>query len=559
MKLMKLFLSLFVVLTQIFPANALADGPATLGGGGNSQQPTCTLGNCSTSGSGVSGESDDFFDNSPLSNPSVPDGWTVAASNANYAFLESVETINGLSRKTLRLLNLQSNENTLLTSVPNQTSSLIATVRDVAPDGSVVIYGTGTTSGQGSAAIKSLSTNASSVVSGRLTSVTFSENLMVVEVDSPWVIGIKDYHAYRLSDLQKTDEYSKIHSSYTNLHVIDPDAQILVASRINPSQPAELQLVIYSAADPNRLKRYAPITLGIDSNARMTYRDAIKLASGSQVVTASMEADHVNSTTVWSLVNKKGLTLDGTVINAVLSGNFASYTLRRKNGTVYTVLVNLVLPAVVSLPGGITPRTPDSITAVAGMPGVFKVEASDMYVYTVNLFTGKIIDLGSNDPAKAVRVEQVKQIYRDILNREADISGLMSWTLSGMTIVEIRSGILNGPEARPIQIRKFYVELLGREPDSGGFNNWMNSGLSVSQIKMQILYSPEYLNAGSNVVFFIQRLYRNLLGREADWGGLTNWYFFLMSRGNTVQARAELVSMFILSAEYQHRLRQGII
>lgn len=57
-----------------------------------------------------------------------------------------------------------------------------------------------------------------------------------------------------------------------------------------------------------------------------------------------------------------------------------------------------------------------------------------------------------------VTSDQVAQAYRDILEREADPSGLQHYTKSGMTLAAIRQDLLNSEEYKQLQLRKAAIQ-----------------------------------------------------------------------------------------------------
>jgi hypothetical protein len=64
--------------------------------------------------------------------------------------------------------------------------------------------------------------------------------------------------------------------------------------------------------------------------------------------------------------------------------------------------------------------------------------------------------------------------------------------------------------------------VLGREADAGGLANALNSDLSIEQLREAFMNSDERRNRGAQREAAIKQLYRDVLGREADAGGLAN-------------------------------------
>lgn len=134
--------------------------------------------------------------------------------------------------------------------------------------------------------------------------------------------------------------------------------------------------------------------------------------------------------------------------------------------------------------------------------------------------------------------EQISQIYRDVLGREADAGGLSFYDSSKFSPEQIKADIMKSPEYRERAITQMYQDILGRAPDQGGLRFYMNPEFTLDQIKQNLLQSPEYLGKDSEIREVpriisldemykgvdrkqaISDLYKNFLGREPDEGGL---------------------------------------
>lgn len=106
---------------------------------------------------------------------------------------------------------------------------------------------------------------------------------------------------------------------------------------------------------------------------------------------------------------------------------------------------------------------------------------------------------------------------------------------------------LNDPIARVVRL---YKAALDRAPDPEGLNFWASNiaaGVPIRTLAGQIAGSAEFqtrYNAGDNTGF-VQQLYRNALGREADAPGINFWLTALAS-GST---RGDVLVQFSESAE----------
>lgn len=86
-------------------------------------------------------------------------------------------------------------------------------------------------------------------------------------------------------------------------------------------------------------------------------------------------------------------------------------------------------------------------------------------------------------------------------------------------------GGLGGVDPRADYIQGLYRDLLGREADAGGLNYWMNSGLDEFGLYDAINTSPESQAQFYQINYLdpIRHLYQTALGREADQDGLDYW------------------------------------
>jgi hypothetical protein len=100
-----------------------------------------------------------------------------------------------------------------------------------------------------------------------------------------------------------------------------------------------------------------------------------------------------------------------------------------------------------------------------------------------------------------------------------------------------------------------YETILGREPDDDGFNAWvkvLENGCTRKKVLAGFLnseemrelcssigieagsyYSDEIVDKNTKVTYFVSRMYRCCLGREADYAGLTSWVSALLDKRAT--------------------------
>jgi hypothetical protein len=148
----------------------------------------------------------------------------------------------------------------------------------------------------------------------------------------------------------------------------------------------------------------------------------------------------------------------------------------------------------------------------------------------------------------------VATLYEGLLNRAADAGGLNYWTgqmNSGVTPVEVASGLLASTEYRGRAVGQSYQALLGRTADLGGLNTWigsLQSGASLDQIKAGILGSDEFFTrSGGTAQGFLTALYQDVLGRPLDPVGQSTW----SAAAATSAGRLQIAQQVVGSSEAQ--------
>jgi hypothetical protein len=143
----------------------------------------------------------------------------------------------------------------------------------------------------------------------------------------------------------------------------------------------------------------------------------------------------------------------------------------------------------------------------------------------------------------------VKGIYRTLLGRDADASGLSYWVgilNGGSARSTLVTAFWNSPENRGREVDTYYQVYLGRSADSGGRSYWISqlqNGADETAIVLSFLLSPEELSAPNNV--FVQRLYQGALGRGASASEISYWVGQL-TQGTT---RRQAANSFVFSSE----------
>ena len=93
--------------------------------------------------------------------------------------------------------------------------------------------------------------------------------------------------------------------------------------------------------------------------------------------------------------------------------------------------------------------------------------------------------------------QEVRDVYEDVLGRDADRRGLRDWSRTvirrGNSFDDVREGIANSEEAED-RINDIYRDVLGREADRDGLETWtdaLEDGESLNDVRREIQESDE--------------------------------------------------------------------
>lgn len=133
------------------------------------------------------------------------------------------------------------------------------------------------------------------------------------------------------------------------------------------------------------------------------------------------------------------------------------------------------------------------------------------------------------DPTQAQKY--VVALYADFLSRSPDPGGLNHWsnllTSGQMQRRQIAYSMATTDEWLNKVVNDFYVSTLGRNADPSGLTHWRNllrAGMPVAEVAARFYASDEYFaRAGSLPTAWVDNLYRKLLNRAPDAGGLAFW------------------------------------
>lgn len=194
-----------------------------------------------------------------------------------------------------------------------------------------------------------------------------------------------------------------------------------------------------------------------------------------------------------------------------------------------------------------------------------------------------IVDEEAVRKEKRAKIETfVARLYRGFLGREPEEAGLKSWAdalaakkITGSKIVR---NFIHSQEFTNLNlddegyITALYRTIFGREPDQKGLDAWkdvLDRGYSRDKVMEGFVNSDEMkalcdeagivydryrstdpVDVNINTTRFVIRLYRLIMGRNADKGGLDTWVTALNSGNLTA---SEVVNSFFDSVEWKNR------
>ncbi|TMQ35387.1 MAG: DUF4214 domain-containing protein [Planctomycetota bacterium] len=164
-----------------------------------------------------------------------------------------------------------------------------------------------------------------------------------------------------------------------------------------------------------------------------------------------------------------------------------------------------------------------------------KVDASGLAAWSALLDTGtsqfQVVRLIQTDPHHEFLFREVDQLYRQYLHRASDPGGAnaaVQFLAQGGTVEQLATILATSPEFNQGQtngsndswLNAFYLDALGRQVDPGGQAAWDHAfagGATRAQVAAGIFGSDEYHRD------LVSAYYLQVLDRTADAGGLAGW------------------------------------
>jgi hypothetical protein len=175
----------------------------------------------------------------------------------------------------------------------------------------------------------------------------------------------------------------------------------------------------------------------------------------------------------------------------------------------------------------------------------------------------------------------ITHLYETCLGRSPEEGGMQAWQSQirrGATGVQIMRGFIYSDEFKNLKlsdteyVTALYAAVFGRKPDNDGLKAWVDvleHGCSRDKVISGFAKSVEFVNLcrtikievgnfvmvdirdlNTRTTYFVDRLYRNCLGRKWDTDGLTAWVSALANKQIT---GSQLVESFFYSDEFMSK------
>ncbi|WP_296265271.1 DUF4214 domain-containing protein [Pseudomonas sp. UBA6562] len=256
------------------------------------------------------------------------------------------------------------------------------------------------------------------------------------------------------------------------------------------------------------------------------------------ILSGSNHADVVDTGAGFDIVQLDGSSSDYTVtagnsFNVNLTGNQTAaisnaefLTFNNEDGTLDTIALahSDAEAAALRLYQGVLGRDAD---AGGAKTFVEAVNAGTSLSDIANTF------LKSSEFSDVVNTADVNELYQALLGRDADAGGSQVWQevlQNGGSLADVAASISVSAEAQELDasngefVSSLYTNVLGREAEEGGLQNWVSAlynGVSRADVAKSIVGSSEALDKANGD--FVDSLYQSALGRTADEGGKAAW------------------------------------
>ncbi|MCA9101156.1 MAG: DUF4214 domain-containing protein, partial [Planctomycetales bacterium] len=147
-------------------------------------------------------------------------------------------------------------------------------------------------------------------------------------------------------------------------------------------------------------------------------------------------------------------------------------------------------------------------------------------------------------------------LYQEALGRSPDVGGFNGWLTqldAGMSREDVANKFWHSRERAGQVIEELYQNLLGRGSDKRGREYWIDrtmAGMTVEDLTIVFVTSTEYISKHSSNSSYVDAMYRDILGRQADTAGHDHF----VQQLNQGMTREALAGVFYNSTEMRTRL-----
>jgi hypothetical protein len=190
--------------------------------------------------------------------------------------------------------------------------------------------------------------------------------------------------------------------------------------------------------------------------------------------------------------------------------------------------------------------------------------------FTHTSFQYKIVDGNGDNATATISIDRhlsggqgndqsyVKALYRELLGRDADATGLVHWVdllSKGVPRQQVSASLIDSDEARVKQIDDLYFTYLERNGEDAGVQadlHFLQQGGTLQDLRAMFLTSAEFMAlSGTTPEQYVEALYRTVLARSgAGDNGAASFVSFIQQGGD----RGDVVHAILSSQEASEKL-----
>jgi hypothetical protein len=274
----------------------------------------------------------------------------------------------------------------------------------------------------------------------------------------------------------------------------------------------------------------------------------ISLATNTTVsidLASATSSDQIVSASTVTPPTLGGAILTGNLLNNYVPGQGTKFTIVQNTSPMPVVGIFAGIPEGGSVTfGGVSYRV--SYVGIGGADGI----GNDVTLTTLN----GIIPPGPTP--QAGNGDYLFYLYNSILGRNPDTSGYNNFVgilNAGGSRTTVANALYYSAEHRSNQVQGYFQTYLKRTASAAEVNGWVNyylAGATDFAVQTGFLTSNEYLTMYPPITGYINALYVDILGRNADAQGLASWTKTMMSS----VPKQQIVMSLLTSVESTQRL-----